>query len=98
LTNGTTPEGANGAAVPNGHPIEESTKAVSAEPDLFCDAQMERLTVIVRRQNKSLAALRPSTYRTFSNGSIDSKSGGVDELDSVSSNHSLATGAVSLPE
>lgn len=38
LTNGTTPEGANGTAVPNGQPIE-STKAVSAKPDSFSDAR-----------------------------------------------------------
>jgi la-related protein 1 len=94
LTNGTSSEGANGAAVPNGQPIEESTKAVSAEPDSFSDAQLERLTVIVRKQNKLLAALRPSASRTFSNGSLDSKSGGVDELDGVPNCRSGANGAV----
>lgn len=97
LTNGTSPEGANGTAVPNGQPIEESTKAVSAEPDSFSDAQMDSLTVIVRKQNKLLAALRPSASRTFSNGSIDSKSGGVDELDGVL-NRSRANGIIASHE
>ncbi len=32
LTNGTSTEEANGTAVPNGQPIEGSTKAVSAKP------------------------------------------------------------------
>lgn len=81
LTNGTSPEGANGAAVSNGHPIEESTKAVSAEPDSFSEAQMESLNVIVRKQNKSLATFPPSASQTFSNGSFDSKSDDVVELD-----------------
>lgn len=98
LANGTSPEGVNGTAVPNGQPIEESTKAVSAEPDSFSDAQMESLTVIVRKQNKSLAALRPSASRTFSNGSLDSKSGGIDELDAVLNSCSRANGAVTSPE
>lgn len=50
LTNGTSTEGANGTAVPNGQPIEESIKAVSAEPDLSFDAQMESFTVLFARQ------------------------------------------------
>jgi la-related protein 1 len=83
LANGTTPEGANGTAVPNGQPIEESTKAVSAEPDSFSDAQLECLTVIVRMQHDSLPVLRRSTSRTFSNGSLDSKSSAANELDGV---------------
>lgn len=95
LINGTAPEVANGAAVPNGQPIEDSTKAVSAEPDSFFDAQMDYLTIVVRKQPKPLAALRPSTSRTFSNSSINSKSGGVDELDSVPSSRSWITGALS---
>ena len=97
LVNGTTPEGANGTTVPNGQPIEESTKAVSPEPDLFSDAQLESLTVIVRKQNKSLSALRPSASRTFSNGTLNSKSGVVDELDGVFDCRSGANGAVTSP-
>lgn len=98
LTNGTSSEGANGTAVPNGQSIEESTKAVSAEPDSFSDVQMESLTVIVRKQNKSSAALRPSASRTFSNGSLDSKNSGADEPDAVLKCHSEASGSVTLQE
>ncbi|KAF1931029.1 uncharacterized protein M421DRAFT_57485 [Didymella exigua CBS 183.55] len=65
LTNGTTPEAANGVAVPNGQLIEESTKAVSAIPNLFSDAEMACLTVFVRKQNKSSTELHPSTSRTL---------------------------------
>jgi la-related protein 1 len=95
LTNGAAPEGANGSAVSNGQPIEDSTKAVSADPDSLCDAQTERLTVVVCKQNKSMAASRPLPSRTFSNDSINSKSGGVDELNNVPNSHSQAPGAVS---
>ena len=83
VTNGTTSESADGTAVPSGQPIEESTKAVSAESDSFSDAQLEYLTVIVRMQNKSLPALRCSNSRTFSNGSLHSKSSVADEMDDV---------------
>jgi la-related protein 1 len=62
LTNGTSTEGANGTAVPNGQPIEESTKAVSPEPDSIIDAQMESLTVVVRKATKSSTASRPKLY------------------------------------
>lgn len=94
LTNGVSPEDANGAAVPNGQPIEESTKAVSAEPDSFSDTQIESLIVIARKQNKTLASLHPSVLRTFSNGSLDSKPGGVDELDLAVDCRSRANGDV----
>lgn len=95
LTNGASSEG---AAVPNGQTIEESTKAVSAESDSFLDVQMESLTVIVRKQNKSSAALCPSASRTYSNDSLSSKNDSVDELDDVLSRRSGANGAVALHE
>ncbi|KAJ4296706.1 hypothetical protein N0V90_006754 [Kalmusia sp. IMI 367209] len=67
-TNGVIAEGVNGNAIPNGHPIDNSTKAVSGEPDSFSDAQVESLTVIVRKQDHSqMPVLPPSTTRTFSN-------------------------------
>jgi la-related protein 1 len=34
-TNGVKAENVNGNAIPNGHPIDDSIKAVSGEPDLF---------------------------------------------------------------
>lgn len=67
LTNGTSTDGANGTAVPNGQPIEEPTKAVSAEPDSFFDAQTESLTVIVRKATKPSTASPPQASRTNSN-------------------------------
>jgi la-related protein 1 len=39
MTNGTANEGSSEAAIPNGHPVETSTKAVSSEPDFFSDVQ-----------------------------------------------------------
>jgi la-related protein 1 len=93
LTNGTS-EGTNGTAVPNGQPIEESTKAVSADPDSFSDAQLGNLTVIVRKQHKLSPALRPFASRTFSNGSLDSKSGVIDELDGTVNCQPGANGTV----
>lgn len=78
LTNGTSSEDANGTAVPNGQPIQEPTKVVSAEPDSFFDAQMASLIVIVRKHNKPPTALRPPISRIYSNGSLDSKHSGID--------------------
>lgn len=68
--------GVNGFAPTNGH--IETPSAVSGEPDSFSDAQVESLTVIVRKRVPTLP-LPPSVSRTFSNGSIDSKSGVPDE-------------------
>ncbi|CAA9958552.1 LHP1 La protein small RNA-binding pol III transcript stabilizing protein [Pyrenophora teres f. maculata] len=73
--NGAGVEETKGTAVSNGHPIENATKAVSGEPDSFSDVQLDSLTVIVRKQDQSQAALPHSVSRTFSNGSIDSKHG-----------------------
>ncbi|CAO2650314.1 Nn.00g016060.m01.CDS01 [Neocucurbitaria sp. VM-36] len=76
-SNGVATEGPNGDAITNGHPTEDST-VVSG--DSFSDAQVESLTVIVRKQDQSQSpALPPSASRTFSNGSIDSKHGVLDE-------------------
>jgi la-related protein 1 len=77
-TNGTSAEEVN-AAVSKDHPIESSTKAVSGEPDSFSDLQLDSLTVVIRKQDQSQIALPPSVSRTFSNGSIDSKHGVLDE-------------------
>jgi la-related protein 1 len=79
-TNGSSDEGANGSAISNGQPIDTLTKAVSGEPDSFSDEQVEGLTVVVRKQDQSQSpALPPSITRTFSNGSLDSRSGEPDE-------------------
>ncbi|KAF1956295.1 hypothetical protein CC80DRAFT_492552 [Byssothecium circinans] len=75
LPNGTAAEGVNGTAIPNGHSVDNATKAVSAEPDSFSNEQVESLTVVVRKQGQSVTpALPPATIRTFSNGSLDSSS------------------------
>ncbi|KAF7453591.1 LHP1 La protein small RNA-binding pol III transcript stabilizing protein [Pyrenophora tritici-repentis] len=79
--NGAGIEETKGTAVSNGHPIENATKAVSGEPDLFSDMQLDSLTVIVRKQDQSQTALPHSVSRTFSNGSIDSKHGVPDDLE-----------------
>jgi la-related protein 1 len=79
-TNGSSVEGVNGSAISNGHPVDTLTKAVSSEPDSFSDEQVESLTVIVRKQDQSQSpALPPSITRTFSNGSLDSRSAESDE-------------------
>lgn len=75
VTNGATAEGVNGTAIPNGHPVDTSTKAVS-EPDLFSDEQVESLTAVVPKQDMSQLPVLPlSVTRILSNGSFDSKSG-----------------------
>ena len=96
LPNGTATEGPNGDAVTNGHPTESST-VVSG--DSFSDAQVESLTVIVRKQDQSLSpALPPSASRTFSNGSIDSKHGVLDEPVKLVNRQLGPTGASSSNE
>jgi la-related protein 1 len=74
VPNGTAPEESSDGVVPNGHPIEASTKAVSFESDSFSEAQVASLMVIVRKldQSQSYAKL-PLASRTFSNDFIDSK-------------------------
>jgi la-related protein 1 len=80
LSNGTAAEGINGTVIPDGHSVDNATNAVSGEPDSFSDEQIEGLTVIVRKQDQSLLpALLPATIRTFSNGTLDSRSGVPDE-------------------
>ena len=80
VSKGAPAEGMNGTANSNGHPIDNSINAVSGEPDSFSDEQVESLTVVVRKQDQSqLPALPPSVTRTFSNGSLDSRSGEPDE-------------------
>lgn len=75
LANGTVQDSTPESVVPNGHPVEASTKAVSPEPDSFLDAHVTSLMVIVRKQDQ-LRDHAPSSpiSRTFSNGSIDSNS------------------------
>jgi la-related protein 1 len=65
----------------DGYPIE-SSKAVSDDSDSFSDQQVETLSVIVRKQDQA-PVLPPSAIRTFSNGSIDSRSDPLDEPDKV---------------
>jgi la-related protein 1 len=80
ITNGEVADKVNGTGLLNGHPIDASTKAVSGEPDSFSDEQVESLTVVVRKHDQSqLPNLPPSVTRTFSNGSLDSRSGVPDE-------------------
>ena len=82
IPNGLMAEGLNGFAAPNGHTNEISTKTVSGEPDSFSDEQVENLTVVVRKQDQSQTpALPPAASRTFSNGSLDSRSGMLDETE-----------------
>lgn len=50
VTNDVAAEHVNDNALPNGHPIEEPAKAVSADPDSFSDEQIQSLVVIVRKQ------------------------------------------------
>jgi la-related protein 1 len=82
--NGSITEGSNGSIVPNGHPIEVTTETVSGEPDSFSDEQVQNLTVIVRKQDKSKTRpLPPAASRTFSNGTIDSRSSLQDEPEQI---------------
>ena len=69
----------NGNVVPNGNSIDDATKAVSGEPDLFSDEQVKSLTVIVRKQDDlQMPVLPPTPSSSFSNPS-HSKSDVVDE-------------------
>lgn len=72
VANGTS-ENPIDPAVPNGQPIEASTKAVSPQPDSFLDAQIADFAVIVRKPLYSPNRPLP-IFRTFSNGLFDSKS------------------------
>ena len=81
---GSFAEGLNGSIVPNGHLIDTSTITVSGEPDSFSDEQVENLTVVVRRQDQpQKQALPPAASRTFSNGSIDSRSSLQNESENI---------------
>jgi la-related protein 1 len=82
LTNGTSTEGVNGTAIPNGQPIDASN-AVSGEPDSFSDKQIESLTVVVRNHDQFPMTALPLTTRTYSNGSISSRTGFPDESGGV---------------
>lgn len=100
VVNGTPAEEANGMAIPNGHAVETSTKAVSGEPDSFSDLQLGSLTIIVRKQGRSQKTSSSSSSssfpRTFSNGSIDSNRGMSDELER-STSCQLKTNGTSSP-
>ena len=89
LPNGQLSEGINGFAGSNGHAVETSSKAVSGEPDSFSNEQVETLSVIVRKQDLAQPPnLPPSASRTFSNGSIDSRSGVPDDSEKLNDRHS----------
>ncbi|KAF2798338.1 hypothetical protein K505DRAFT_357613 [Melanomma pulvis-pyrius CBS 109.77] len=89
LPNGSVAEGLNGSVVPNGLPIEISTKTVSGESDSFSDEQVENLTVVVRKQDQpQTQALPPAALRTFSNGTIDSRSSLQDETEQIAGRQS----------
>jgi la-related protein 1 len=96
VVNGAPTEEANGTPISNGHPVESSTKAVSAEPDSFSDLQLSALTVIVRKHVRKQSASPVSFPRTFSNGSIDSKNGAPDELDKSIECPMKANGTISF--
>ncbi|USP74410.1 hypothetical protein yc1106_01684 [Curvularia clavata] len=83
VVNGASVEEANGAAIPNGHPEEASTTAVSVEPDSFSDFQVGGLTIVVRKQDRLQEALPVSSPRAFSNEFIDSKNGPSGKLDKL---------------
>jgi la-related protein 1 len=84
IANGSITEGSNGSIVPNGHPIGATTETVSGEPDSFSDEQVQNLTVIVRKQDQSKTRpLPPAASRTFSNGTIDSRSSLQDETEQI---------------
>ena len=96
VPNGTTIEGQNGDAVPNGHSTESST-AVSG--DSFSDAQVQNLIVIVRKQAQSKSPVLPHfASRTFSNGSIDSNHDVLDEPEKTVDCQLGVTGTGSLDE
>lgn len=81
LPNGVASEHVNGDALPNGNPTDDSSKAVSDEPDSFSDGQVNSLTLIVREQPYSrMPVLPPSPSSSFSNAS-DSRSDTSDEFE-----------------
>jgi la-related protein 1 len=82
MPNGQAINGVNGVAGSNGH--LETHKDVSGESDSFLNEQVEALSVIVRKQEQpQVPTLPPSATRTFSNGSIDSRSDLPDESDEI---------------
>jgi la-related protein 1 len=83
LPNGQMSESVNGFAGSNGHDVESASKDVSGEPDSFSDEQVATLSVIVKPNLAQAPTLPPSASRTFSNGSIDSRSGVPDDSDKV---------------
>ncbi|KAF2472197.1 uncharacterized protein BDR25DRAFT_19161 [Lindgomyces ingoldianus] len=86
IPNGQVVDGLNDSITANGQPNEVSTRTVTGEPDSFSDEQVETLSIIVRKQDQpSAPTLPPSATRTFSNGSIDSRSGVSDEAERLSS-------------
>lgn len=65
-------ESSNVSPLTNGHP---STTEASGEPDKFPSSQIEGLTVVVRKHDlRGGAPFHSASSRTFSNGSIDSRS------------------------
>ncbi|KAF2661421.1 hypothetical protein K491DRAFT_587223 [Lophiostoma macrostomum CBS 122681] len=88
LPNGQNTEGVNGFAGSNGHNVESASKDVSGEPDSFSDEQVDTLSVIVKPNLAQVPQLPPSASRTFSNGSIDSRSGVPDDSDKLNDTQS----------
>ncbi|KAJ4334707.1 hypothetical protein N0V95_009095 [Ascochyta clinopodiicola] len=62
MTNGATPDGVNSAAVPNGQPIEESTKAVSAKPHKFPGAHLGKLGDPCSQDRQVPASIAPFSF------------------------------------
>ena len=59
-------------AISNGRPI--SNGAPEAEQDTFSDAEVEKLSVMVRPAGSAMPATNGGPHRTLSNGSIESRS------------------------
>jgi len=88
LPNGATTEGVNGNAMPNGHPTENATKAVSGTSNLFSNEQVQSLTVIVRKQDTfQMPVLPPFATCTFSNGNTSSRSDVPDDSEKMTGEH-----------
>ncbi|KAF2746420.1 hypothetical protein M011DRAFT_478042 [Sporormia fimetaria CBS 119925] len=97
-SNGHMTNGVNGFAGPNGH-LETSTLAVSGEPDSFSDSQVEALSVIVRNQEQLRSPSSSlSASGTFSNGSLNSKSGVGPQQALDATGVSLLQGSESAPQ
>ncbi|KAF2189535.1 hypothetical protein K469DRAFT_42249 [Zopfia rhizophila CBS 207.26] len=74
--NGQAADTSNGPTATHGQP--------NGEADSFSDEQVESLTVIVRKQDQAQpATVPPAATRTFSNGSIDSRSGVPDDTEKM---------------